>query len=91
MENQLYLCFPLNSIYSNELLKLSESIKNLYIPEHLQYVSHKEERYLGKKLSFPISLTDLKQMELHLLSILTKLVENFPYEKYPLVIITQDE
>jgi hypothetical protein len=87
----LFLGFPLSDAYQKELLRLPSAERELFIQNqvspYLQRVESEGTYYLGKCLGSSIEMVELDSSFLHIYSLLRKLVPNFPYEQYPLLLL----
>jgi hypothetical protein len=90
LETQLFLGLPLSDSFLLQLRSLPDSLRELFIQvhssEYLQEIEHEELGYLGKFLGPSISLSSLELIENNVISLLRKLVPNFPYEENPLLL-----
>lgn len=83
MDQTLFIGFPLTDSYIAELDKLPSSLKEVFISaEYLQKVTKDETSYLGKKIDSPFDLADLESTEMHIISLLKKLVPNYTYSLF---------
>ncbi len=87
----LFLGFPLSECYQQELTQLPAVEHALFIQNHsspyLQQIESNGKFYLGKFLGPSIELSALEASQSHIYSLLKKLVPNFPYEQYPLLLL----
>jgi hypothetical protein len=91
IEHQLFLGLPLSDSYLKELKKLPPYIQNLFIQPHssdyLQRVESKGIVYLGKCLGSFIKLADIETLQIHIYSLLKRLISDYPYEQVPLLLL----
>lgn len=77
----LFLGFPIDTSFSLSLKKVSPEIRSLFIQEdYLQEICYKNVSYLGKQIGQKTDLTALDLTQNHILSLLRKLVPNYPYD-----------
>lgn len=86
---RLFLGFPIENSFSEELEKINPAIKILFIQDsgnYLQEVLYHRKRYLGKFTEpFPDSPA-FELLEANIYSLLHKLVPNYPYKSTPLIL-----
>lgn len=90
MKSQLFLGFAIDSLFSRKLDLVSPEVKNLFISEKDDYLNsfeHEGIPYLGKKLKNPLAFDDLQLQEMHIYSLLRRLVAEHPYENSSLILI----
>jgi hypothetical protein len=86
---QFFLGFPLDSSYEECLQKVSPSVLSLFIQnnsQYLQQMTYKDSLYLGKPLGFLIEVQRLELFQDNVYSLLRRLVPDYRYEEYPLVL-----
>jgi hypothetical protein len=86
----LFLGFPLSDAYQKRLLELSSIERELFIQKssspYLQEIENEGILYLGKYLGSIIEMAALETLSFHVYSLLKKLIPQFPYEQYPLLL-----
>lgn len=81
-ERHLFLGFPVDSDYRTGLSFVNPQLLSMYIQkngEYLQEYFHAGTQYLGRTIPSPAQPGDLELLESHILSLLTRLVPNYPY------------
>ena len=90
-DSHLFLAFPLDKDYLSKLLAVQPALRSLFIQEgdlnYLQTIEHDGQTYLVKNLGSKTDLATLESVRSHLLSILRRLIEDYPYESHPLRIL----
>lgn len=89
-DSELFLGFPLHSLYEAKLEEIPHSLRIFFIqdhPDYLQQVTHDGISYLGKQLEKTIDLRTLDALEVHIFSLLKRLVPEYPYENTPLTFL----
>lgn len=86
---QLFLGFPVNADYENELAEMNPHFVSAYIREddlYLQETISKDIRYLGKYIpeNVVMDILQLELLESNIYSILNKLLPNHPSQDIPL-------
>src|SRR5690606_17887881 len=84
---KLFLGFPVDRLFSQELEKIPRPLLERFIGERGEYlveVQHEGLRFLGKPCPAQVSLQELEQLELNIYSLLKKLVQVVPYNEAPL-------
>ena len=88
---QLFLAFPSTSSYQVALAQVAEPIRSLFIQnsdgEYLQEIFHQDQVYLGKQLGSCVDLTRLESLQMHIYSLLKRLVADYDYKEHPLVVL----
>lgn len=87
LEAELFLGFPVDELYSNQLKSINPHIKSQFIQEgdvYLQEIVHQEMRYIGKFVGNIVEYKQLELLETNIYSILKRVVADFPYEETPL-------
>lgn len=94
-DTALFLGFPLSTAYQQELNRLPLVERELFIQSetspYLQQIENDGVIYLGKSLGASVDMAALDGASSHVMSLLKKLVPNFPYEQHPLVLFAFDE
>ena len=91
---QLFIGFPKDPIFQQELQKANDHLMNQFINTHgeyLQEINHQGMQYLGKKVGKLATFSDITLIEANIYSILKKLVPHFPYEETPLMLFPISE
>ncbi|MFQ5728768.1 MAG: hypothetical protein ACE5GN_00205 [Waddliaceae bacterium] len=86
-EVQLFLGFPVDILYSQEMEKANPNVVAQFIRkegDYLREISHNDMKFLGKEIGKIISLPQLELLEENIYSLLKKVVPEFPYEEAPL-------
>lgn len=81
-ERNLFLGFPVDSLYQTGLFSVNPQLLSLYIQtngDYLQEHFYSGTRYLGRAISSPMQICDLELLESHIYSLLTRLVPNYSY------------
>jgi hypothetical protein len=87
---QLFLGFPLSDIYLSQLSQLSPELCSVFIKNHSDYLHQVEiegKIYLGKYLGPFVDFSSLELIQNNIYSLLKRLIANYPYESYPLVLL----
>lgn len=87
----LFLGFPLESSFIQELNAVNPNIKSLYIQEgseYLQQITHEGQAYLGKVIDKMVNTESLELYEANILSLIQKIVPNYPYSGLTLVLFS---
>ena len=87
---KLFLGFCIDDIFQHELKKTNPYLISLLIgkEEYLEQISSNGKCYLGKYLAAFPTVDQLEISEKHLLSLLLKLVPQYPFPNNPPVVIT---
>lgn len=88
-EIQLFLGFPVDALYAAELDKVNPNLVSQYVQEsddHLREIIQNEMRFIGKNIGKIITLPQLDLIENNIYSVLSKLVQDYPYDETPLYI-----
>lgn len=86
---ELFMGFPITSEFALLLDSVSPEIKKLFIqenPDYLREVSHNGHSYLGKFAGKIGEASSLELLENNIISLLKKLVPDYPYQQSSLVI-----
>lgn len=90
-DSSLFLGYPLSESYLSQLENLPSPLIEAFIQnqrsEYLQKIEHDGVFYLGKCLESPFDLKDADSLQANLLSLLKKLVPDYPYDQNPIVLI----
>lgn len=98
-KRKFFLGMAVDSLFQQALSSVNRQILDYYIQNtgnYLQEVSFQEERYLGCFLTSPTETSHLELMELHIFSLLKRLLPHYPYQNsalwlIPLVELSQQE
>lgn len=90
MELSLFLGFAKTPIFETHLKKTNPHLATLLTNgnEYLMQLEHESGSFLGKYLEPLLSIDDLWQSEIHILSLLKKLVPNYCFISSSLVLLT---
>lgn len=86
---QLFLGFRLEKEFQSELDLVPEPLKALFIqnhPDYIQKIDYEGLPYLGKHLGSPVEFNQIDLVKENVISLLRKMVPNYPYENIPLVL-----
>jgi len=91
---ELFLGFPVDPVFKNELKKANAHLVAAFIQgegdqengDYLCEVMHQGMQFFGKFLGKIAELQQIELLEMHIYSVLKKLVPNFPYEEIPLYV-----
>lgn len=91
----LFLGLPLSNSYQLALLQLPSAEQEIFIQNqgafqdspYLQKIEHEGIEYLGKYLGSSIDMATLDLSYSHIVSLLKKLIPQFPYEQNPLFLL----
>lgn len=90
-ELQLFLGFPVDSVYQQKLKLLSFPEKDLFIQKgdslYLQEIESEGVVYLGKSLGVCVEIESLNPLQIHVYSLLKRLIPDYPYEEKPLLLL----
>lgn len=90
-EYDLLLAFPITPLFQEKLSSLAAPVRNLFIQPgnslYLQEIPYEGEMFLGKNLGKMAELKALDSFRDHLLSLLKKLVPDYPYHEHSLVLL----
>ena len=90
-DSHLFLAFPLRPDYISNLELVPIALRALYIrnldENYLSEISHKGQRFLAKNLGSLIDFQALESAQIHIYSVLKKLIPDFPYNSHPLVLL----
>ncbi|MBA2368332.1 MAG: hypothetical protein H0V82_04825 [Candidatus Protochlamydia sp.] len=90
-EYELYLAFPITPSFEKKLSSLNDTVRNLFIQSgnflYLQEITYADNIYLGKNLGQMTEVKALESFQDHLLSLLKKLVPDYPYSKNSFVLL----
>lgn len=84
---QLFLGFPVDKLYGEELGKANPHIVAQFIQKegsYLREITYQDMRFFGKFLGNFTELRKVTLLEANIYSLLKKLVPNFPYQEIPL-------
>lgn len=91
LDCQLFLGLPLTDSYRQELSQLPASVHDVFIQNssssYLQQVESEGIVYLGKFLGSSLDLATLDVLEVHIYSLLKRLISDYPYEQHPLLLL----
>ncbi len=88
-ERKFFFGFLVEGLYQKFLLSVNISLLNVYIGKGGNYLQEEEfqsQRYLGCYLLSPAEIPQLELMELHIFSLLKRLIPNYPYDNSTLVL-----
>lgn len=91
---QLFIGFPKDPLFENELQKVNPHLIKQFIHPHGEYleeIHHEGMAYLGKKLGKLTKISEISLKEANIYSILKILVPEFPYDEIPLMLFTIPE
>lgn len=86
----LFFGFPLNETVQKEIEKIPEALRALFLngsDEYLQLVEQEGISYIGKSLGECIDSLSLEMAQVHILSLLKRLLPEQVYEKETLVLL----
>ncbi|KAF3361723.1 Uncharacterized protein PHSC3_001722 [Chlamydiales bacterium STE3] len=86
---ELFLGFQIEKDFADKLQKVNLDVRSLFIknqPGYLQEVEFQQQRYIGKMIDVNTDLDALFLLKNNILSILKKLVPEFPYKEDSLVL-----
>lgn len=88
---QLFLAFPSTLSYQAALAQVAKPVRSLFIQnvdgEYLQEIIHEGQVYLGKQMGSCVDLAKLESMQMHIYSLLKRLVADFNYKEHPLIVL----
>jgi hypothetical protein len=87
---QLFLGFPINTLFAEKLAEIPSEILKFYICEGDNYLKKIEKHgicYLGKNVKNCVEFPTLQLLETNIYSLLKKIIPNYPYHNTPLVIL----
>lgn len=90
LDYQLFLGFPIDAAYQALLDKIPDQIRHQFIqnnPDYLQQIYYNQCPYIGKSLGTIIEFPKIELIEANIYSLLRRLVEHYPYEKNPLILL----
>lgn len=82
-ERKLFLGFLIDVEYEKMLDQLNPELKSIFIRgggEYLQEIVYKDTLYLGRFVPSPATHSELELLNLHVFSLLKRLIPQFPYE-----------
>lgn len=92
IDSQLFLGFPVTKDFLCQLDQIPSPLKNAFIShqscDYLQQIENNGQIYLGKPLGSIIPTSCLDSLELHIYSLLKKLIPDHPYKTHPLSLLT---
>lgn len=80
----LFLGFPIDSFFAKKLAALDPAYVSLFIQNnetYLREITYDNVRYLGKVVGNVYELIALDSLEANILSLLKRLVDDYPYEQ----------
>lgn len=89
IEAKLFLGFPVDDDLDLLLKKINPQFKSFFIQnnsDYLQEMTFKNRLYLGKLVENRGSISDLELLENNIYSLLKKIVNDYPFEKKPLLL-----
>jgi hypothetical protein len=92
---ELYLAFPVDSLYQKKLDALPKELRDVFIhhssnhSEYLSFIQEAGQWYLGKKVGLSIDSAALDLIRSNIYSLLRRLVPEYPYEQTSLVLMAQ--
>lgn len=85
---QLFLGLPLSETYIQELNQLDPPFLDAFIKaqssDYLQRIENQGVVYLGKGIPSPYDVAGLESLQTNIMSLLIKLVPDYPYAEHPL-------
>lgn len=81
---ELFLGFPVDSLFAKKLAMLDTGYVSLFIQHnetYLREVTYNNVKYLGKAAGKVNELTALDLLEANIISLLKKLVSDYPYQQ----------
>lgn len=94
LEVQLFLGFPVDKIFSQELEKINPVIAKQFIQRgenYLQEITHDGMPFLGKYAGKMATPLQLELLEANIYSLLRKIVPDFSYQEVPLYLFSIEE
>ena len=85
IEPKLFFGFPINDSFSHALMQNKPEYNSLFIQEgdaYLKKVTFHGMCYLGKYINNEVPLNQLESLEIHIFSLLKKLVANHNYSTH---------
>ncbi|MBA3602871.1 MAG: hypothetical protein H0W50_04355 [Parachlamydiaceae bacterium] len=79
----------MNSLYRKFLLSVEQPLIDIYFQpngNYLKEVTFQNECYFGCHLPSPTDISQLELLELHIFSLLKRLIPNYPYDSSSLVL-----
>jgi hypothetical protein len=86
-ERKLFLGCQVDASFEKHLSKTSPQLISLFIQpkgEYLHQMIYQDQRYLGRFITSPSNLSEIELLELHVFSLLKRLVPDYSYENAPL-------
>ena len=96
MDSTLFLGFPIDKLFENELDKLNPKLLSLFISREnskkkddlLKKITIQDQTYLGKYLPDIENFSKIEMLEVNILSLLKKIVPDYNYGPNSLVLLT---
>lgn len=91
---QLFLGFPVDELYAEELSKANPYVVAQFIQkegDYLREITYQDMRFFGKFLGHIAELQQIELLEANIYSLLKKLVPNFSYQEIPLYLFPIEE
>lgn len=85
---QLFLGFLLTEPFLAQFNLVSSDLKSVFIhPQYLQLIQLEGQTYLGKYLGARVEYPALELMQANIYSLLRRLIYDYPYEQFSLVLL----
>lgn len=90
-DHHLFFGLPLFDPYLHQLNELPAPLRDAFIQsqsnDYLQQIESEGIVYVGKFTNEPLELASLDSLEVHIHSILKKLIPDYPFEQHPLILL----
>ena len=90
-DHHLFFGLPLFEPYLHRLNELPAPFRDAFIQDqstdYLQQIENEGIVYVGKCINPPLELASLDSLEIHIYSILKKLIPDYPFEQHPLIVL----